>query len=198
MRPLRTYEDMSILTYVPNEDSNLSLHPQSDHSLLSAWKKLHPWLSKMHPGQILVRLCRCWSESSLGAHVRRYIFRCYDSNNENDPCYVKMSLWSVYSKVKGQSATAFDTALFSIKIVSIFFLFLDKNICCGYSLEAPHRGASNEYPQHMFSLRNKKTIYPIPILIWTYGLCSFAHQNFVCIQNFETEEFIDRHQILIG
>ena len=25
-----------------------------------------------------------------------------------------------------------------------------------YSLEAPHRGASNEYPQHMFSSRNKK------------------------------------------
>ena len=27
-----------------------------------------------------------------------------------------------------------------------------------YSLEAPHRGASNEYPQHMFLLRNKKDI----------------------------------------
>ena len=34
--------------------------------------------------------------------------------------------------------------------VFIFFLFLNKNICCGYSLEAPRRGASNEYPQHMF------------------------------------------------
>ena len=27
-----------------------------------------------------------------------------------------------------------------------------------YSLEAPRRGASNEYPQHMFSWRNKKNI----------------------------------------
>ena len=27
-----------------------------------------------------------------------------------------------------------------------------------YSLEAPLRGASNEYPQHMFSWRNKKDI----------------------------------------
>ena len=27
----------------------------------------------------------------------------------------------------------------------IFFLSLNKNICCGYSLEAPRRGASNEY-----------------------------------------------------
>ena len=32
---------------------------------------------------------------------------------------------------------------------NIFFLFLHENICCGYSLEAPQRGASNEYPQHM-------------------------------------------------
>ena len=27
----------------------------------------------------------------------------------------------------------------------IFFLFLLKNIDCGYSLEPPHRGGSNEY-----------------------------------------------------
>ena len=40
----------------------------------------------------------------------------------------------------------------------LFFLFLDENIYYGYSLEAPRRGASNEYPQHMFSLRNKKDI----------------------------------------
>ena len=25
------------------------------------------------------------------------------------------------------------------------FVFLHENICCGYSLEAPRRGASNEY-----------------------------------------------------
>ena len=29
------------------------------------------------------------------------------------------------------------------------FFKLNKNISCGYSLEAPLRGASNEYPQHM-------------------------------------------------
>ena len=38
----------------------------------------------------------------------------------------------------------------------IFFLFLNENLCCGYLLEAPLRGASNENQQHMFSLRNKK------------------------------------------
>ena len=34
--------------------------------------------------------------------------------------------------------------------VPIFFLFFHKNICCRYSLEAPCRGTSNEYLQHMF------------------------------------------------
>ena len=32
---------------------------------------------------------------------------------------------------------------------TLFFLFLLKNIDCGYSLEPPRRGNSNEYPQSM-------------------------------------------------
>ena len=39
------------------------------------------------------------------------------------------------------------------------FLILHENICCGCSLEAPQRGASNEYSQHMFSWRNKKGLF---------------------------------------
>ena len=54
--------------------------------------------------------------------------------------------------------------------VYTFFLFLDENIGCGYSLEAPRWGASNEYPQRMFLLRNKKNIYLTPPLIKTYGV----------------------------
>ena len=38
------------------------------------------------------------------------------------------------------------------------FLFLHKNIYCGYPLEVPHQGTSNGYPQYMFPWRNKKTI----------------------------------------
>ena len=48
-------------------------------------------------------------------------------------------------------------------IVGSFFLFLHKNICCGYSLEAPRWGASNEYPQHMFLWRTREN-YPIIII----------------------------------
>ena len=57
----------------------------------------------------------------------------------------------------------------------IFFIFLLKNInrwyplesprpfllktYCGYSLEPPRRGDSNEYPQYMFLSRNKKIVH---------------------------------------
>ena len=51
----------------------------------------------------------------------------------------------------------------------IVFLFLNENIYCGYSSEVPRWGASNEYPQHMFSSRNKKNIIQITlayVAIW--------------------------------
>ena len=54
--------------------------------------------------------------------------------------------------------TAPDKAFFSSTKKLIFFLFLNENICCGYSLEAPHQGASNEYPQCKFLWRYKKNL----------------------------------------
>ena len=44
---------------------------------------------------------------------------------------------------------------FQIKYSDIFHVSA-KNIDCGYSLEPPRRGGSNEYPQSMFLSRNKK------------------------------------------
>ena len=41
---------------------------------------------------------------------------------------------------------------------TLFFLFLLKNIDCGYSLEPPRRGGSNEYTQSFFLSRNIKNI----------------------------------------
>ena len=32
------------------------------------------------------------------------------------------------------------------------FLVLEENLCCGYTLEVPHGGTSNVYPQHKFFL----------------------------------------------
>ena len=47
-----------------------------------------------------------------------------------------------------------------MKNTDIFHIFV-QNIDCGYSLEPPRRGGSNEYPQSMFLSRNKKNnVYP--------------------------------------
>ena len=46
-------------------------------------------------------------------------------------------------------------------IQTIFFLLLQVNICCGYSFIMPQELTSNEYPQHTFLWRNKKTISTI-------------------------------------
>ena len=44
---------------------------------------------------------------------------------------------------------------------SDIFNFSAQNIDCGYSLEPPRRGGSNEYPHSMFLSRNKKNnVYP--------------------------------------
>ena len=45
--------------------------------------------------------------------------------------------------------------IFPIKCSDIFHISA-QNIDCGYSLELPHWGGSNEYPQSMFLSRNKK------------------------------------------
>ena len=48
-----------------------------------------------------------------------------------------------------------DKAFFVQEQSTDIFLFHHENICCGYSLEVPHQGASNEYPQHTFSGKNE-------------------------------------------
>ena len=49
---------------------------------------------------------------------------------------------------------------FQMKFFDIFHIFA-QNIDCGYTLEPPQRGGSNEYPQSMFWSKNKKKyVYP--------------------------------------
>ena len=48
-----------------------------------------------------------------------------------------------------------------------------QNIDCGYLLDSPCRGGSNEYPQPMFMSRNKKNnVYPCkpPVLLYKSGV----------------------------
>ena len=53
----------------------------------------------------------------------------------------------------------------------LFFLFLNQNICYGYSKEPSQRDGSLEHPKYMFKLMDKEIITILgaqTILIWTY------------------------------
>ena len=71
-----------------------------------------------------------WFESSLGAYDRSYIFSCCDSYECKAPDKRRIHI--------------------------IFFLFLNENICCGYSLEVPRGDASNEYHNICFHREIRK------------------------------------------
>ena len=58
------------------------------------------------------------------------------------------------------------------KIFSGFFLYFlisSQNLDCGYTLEPPRRGSSNEYPKSMFWSKNKKNKYT-PVLLYKSGV----------------------------
>ena len=52
----------------------------------------------------------------------------------------------------------FKTENFQLKNLNNLLIFA-QNIDCGYTLEPPHRGGSNEYPHSMFWSKNKKNRY---------------------------------------
>ena len=70
------------------------------------------------------------------------IFKYY----ENMPMQYK----DIFKVVKNEN--------FQWKNFDIFLIFA-QNIDCGYTLEPPRRGGSNEYPQSMFWSKNKKNRY---------------------------------------
>ena len=49
-----------------------------------------------------------------------------------------------------------------VRIVKIFSLFLNQNICCGYSKELSQRDGPFEHPKHMLKLMGKKIITVFP------------------------------------
>ena len=68
---------------------------------------------------------------------------------------------------------------FQLKKVDIF----GKNIDYGYTLEQPHRGGSNEYPQSMFWSKNKKKGIPLhsPVLPKFIKVGFKGVYNMVCL-----------------
>ena len=92
----------------------------------------------------------------IGVFVRSVGWRLQNSNEDVQENFFTLRKHS-YSNILKFSPP--KTESFQIKNL-IFFIFLFKTDC-GYSLEPPRRGGSNEYPQSMFLSRNKKhNAYP--------------------------------------
>ena len=58
------------------------------------------------------------------------------------------------------------------KVVKKNDFFFAQNINCGYTLESPRRGGSNEYPQSMFWGKNNKICIPLqaPVFLYKSGV----------------------------
>ena len=66
-------------------------------------------------------------------------------------------MWK-YHTVYIENFTTQKNENFQIKNSNIFHISA-QNIGCGYSLEPPRRGGSNEYPQSMFLSKIRKIMY---------------------------------------
>ena len=95
--------------------------------------------------QISLRIRAGWSESSLGAFWIAKEAKLLHEDNEDSDHITKTCLYN-FDPLKPH--------FFIVKLgftgVCIIFLISAQNIDCGYSLEPPRRGGSNEYPQSMF------------------------------------------------
>ena len=80
------------------------------------------------------------------------------------PCNIQRFFSSV--KIENFTRKKFD-----------IFNILAQNIDCGYTLEPPRRGGSNEYPQSMFWSKNKKIGIPLhtPVLLYKSGVQGGIH-----------------------
>ena len=96
--------------------------------------------------QISLRIHAVWSESSLGTF--------WDSQGCKVSSCRQWRLRAASWKYAYIILTPLNPTFIYIKLgftgVYIIFLISTQNIDCGYSLEPPQQGSSNEYPQSMF------------------------------------------------
>ena len=113
------------------------------------------------------------SQNSL-ATIRRIYITCFNKSADSAACkrHGKYVLHTVlvylikkmhYANMSVQYTAIFHGCKndnFQMKFFDIFLIFA-QNIDCGYTLEPPQRGGSNEYTQSIFWSKNKKKyVYP--------------------------------------
>ena len=121
------------------------------HRIYPKCSNIQVWANSADPDQTAPKGA-VWSGSSLFADPSQHFRRIHD-------VVVRFTLRKhAYSNILKHYHQKMK--IFRRKIL-IFFIFLLKNRDCGYSLEPPRRGGSNEYPQSMSLSRNmKNNVYP--------------------------------------
>ena len=104
--------------------------------------------------------------NTLKAHCFNTTCICSNSVFQQSFCFLRNLLITkhahmIYSNFFRSKIDNFQRKSFDIFLIFAFdiFLIFAQNIDCGYTLEPPRRGGSNEYPQYMFWSKNKKNRY---------------------------------------
>ena len=81
--------------------------------------------------------------------------------------------------------------------VYIIFLFLLQNIDCGYSLEPPHWGGANVYPQSMFwaKIRKKSHFFHMKLIFLQHEILLYI--AWACLRNVIRSQFSFFHNAKI-
>ena len=87
--------------------------------------------------------------------------RMYEGDYQTLKLWAKRVFLFCFSHCKSMGAIGchgnhnFDTICSKTRFFKNIFLIFAQNIDCEYTLEAPHRGGTNECPQSMFWSKNK-------------------------------------------
>ena len=115
-------------------------------------QQLWDWFTHLFPVYLLVQrflVLRC-------LHVHKILHQLMSHHICN---IIKQCIWTAF----------FFFFFFQLKSIDIFLISAWKHM-----IWVLIWGACNEYPQHMFSCRNKKNIIWIPPLIWSYDLQKYV------------------------
>ena len=125
--------------------------------------------------KILIRLrgCAGWFESSLGTHVRRYVFSRCGPGPKNTWYVMQEHITKTCLHNFDPLKPHFNIVKLVFTVYIMFSYFCSKNIDRGYSLEPPRRGGSNEYQQSVFS-RNMKNIRVFYLNIFLFLKVKFS------------------------
>ena len=132
--------------------------PLTSHKRAGGKQSWQPFPKKWQPSYLnlheyICNLHNCWKEKKEESFVSE-TFQYFNKRYRNESTALERPV--IITKTRLYNFGPLKPHFYIVKLgftglgYKLFFLFLLKNIDCGYSLEPPHRGGSNEYPQSMF------------------------------------------------